>query len=58
MKKMPGTVRLKALGGQIMAREDGTQLTHPFITLITHIVASKKLPNVYKSCPKMISLEK
>ena len=44
MKKMPGTVRLKALGGQIMAREDGTQLTHPFITLITHIsVASKKI---------------
>ena len=41
---MPGTVRLKALGGQIMAREDGTQLTHPFITLITHSsVASKKI---------------
>ena len=31
-------------------------LKHPYMLMIS--VTSKKLPNVYKSCPKMTSLEK
>ena len=31
---------------------------HPWPTVVGTSVTSKKLPNVYKSCPKIISLEK
>ena len=36
-----------------------TKVMHAYVdNNVTYSVTSKKSPNVYKSCPKMISLEK